>query len=51
MITGDKNALEKVCRAIPLAIKNIKEKEEDCISSEDLATLDEFYKTVFKKSE
>ena len=51
MITGDKDALEKVCRAIPLAIKNIKEKEEDCISSEDLATLDEFYNTVFKKSE
>ena len=51
MITGDKDALEKVCRAIPLAIKNIKEKEEDCISSEDLSTLDEFYNTVFKKSE
>lgn len=51
MITGDKDALEKVCRAIPIAIKNIKEKEEDCISPEDAATLDEFYKTVFKKSE
>ena len=32
-------------------INKIKEKEEDCISPEDAATLDEFYKTVFKKSE
>ena len=51
MITGDKDALEKVCRAIPLSIKNIKENEEDCISPEDMATLNEFYKTVIKKSE
>ena len=49
LITGDKDALEKVLKAIPIAIKNIRNLENDCISNEDSKILDEYLIHVFKK--
>lgn len=49
LITGDKDALEKVLIAIPKAIKNIRELENECISKEDNEILEEYLVHVFKK--
>ena len=48
MVTGDEKALEKVCRAIPFAIKNIQQNDEEYISNTDQKLLDEYYAHVFK---
>ena len=49
LITGDKDALEKVFIAIPKAIKNIRNLENECISEEDAEIIDEYLIHVFKK--